>query len=327
MAPTSNDNSQNQGRHFATKKETVFSQPVQNKQPVSGTPDGQPWYKHWYTLVFTLMFILGVVIFMYPIVSNMYNNQVQYDVIKDFSQQANSYDKEYIDHQIELCNNYNALLATGRTNFPRDFYKDASKVIDSIAEDDMPDVMSYNTVMGFVEIPAVKVELPIYCGVDDLTLTEGAAYMPSTSIPVGGPSTHSAITGHRGLPSADMFRHLDKLKEGDIFYVNIYNMKLAYQVDQIKTVKPDDISDLAIEPGKDYSTLITCDPYMINSERMLVRGERVPLEDAPEPEQRMNFVEKHATDFTAVIVAFIAFGAFLAIMIYYDRRKRGNKSK
>ena len=138
-----------------------------------------------------------------------------------------------------------------------------------------------NGVMGYVQISSINVDYPIYHGMDESVLQIAIGHLEGTSLPVGGANTHSALSGHRGLPSARLFTDLDKLREGDTFTITVLNETTTYEVDQIRIVLPEDLSNLNIEAGKDYSTLITCTPYGINTHRMLVRGHRIEnIEDA-----------------------------------------------
>ena len=129
--------------------------------------------------------------------------------------------------------------------------------------------------MGYINIPKINVELPIYHGTSDSVLQTSIGHLEETSLPVGGESTHTVLSGHRGLPSAKLFTDLDKLTEGDTFTLNILNQTLTYEVDQIRIVEPTDLSDLQIEEGQDLCTLVTCTPYGINTHRLLVRGHRI----------------------------------------------------
>ena len=130
-------------------------------------------------------------------------------------------------------------------------------------------------IMGYITIEKIKVELPIYHSVDDDVLQIAAGHLPGTSLPVGGVGTHSVMSGHRGLPGARLFTDLDKMEIGDVFHITVLSDVLTYQVDQIKTVKPYEVDDLAISPREDYCTLFTCTPYGINTHRLLVRGRRI----------------------------------------------------
>ncbi len=130
--------------------------------------------------------------------------------------------------------------------------------------------------MGYIVIPKINETIPIYHGTEENVLQVGIGHVLNTSLPVGGPSTHAALSGHRGLPSASLFTNLDQIEVGDCFYIKVMNQVLAYQVDQISTVLPSDTKELAIVEGEDYVTLITCTPYGVNSHRLLVRGTRIP---------------------------------------------------
>jgi sortase A len=130
-------------------------------------------------------------------------------------------------------------------------------------------------IIGYVEIDKINVELPIYHGIEDTVLQIATGHLPGTSLPVGGKGTHSVICGHRGLPSASLFTNLDQLEEGDTFVVHVLNETLTYEVDQVLIVEPEDTTPLEIEPDKDLCTLLTCTPYGINTQRLLVRGHRV----------------------------------------------------
>ncbi|MBR3069473.1 MAG: class C sortase, partial [Lachnospiraceae bacterium] len=130
-------------------------------------------------------------------------------------------------------------------------------------------------IMGYIDIPKIRVTLPIYHGTDDTILQIAIGHIAGTSLPVGGASTHCVVSGHRGLPSARLFTDIDKLVEGDTFTMTVLNRTVTYEVDQIRIVEPTDLSNLQIEEGKDYCTLVTCTPYGINTHRLLVRGHRV----------------------------------------------------
>ena len=133
--------------------------------------------------------------------------------------------------------------------------------------------------MGYIDIPKIDVMLPIYHGIDESILQVAVGHIPGTSLPVGGEGSHCVVSGHRGLPSARLFTDIDKLVGGDSFTITVLNKTLTYEVDQIRTVLPTDLSDLQIEKGKDYVTLVTCTPYGINTHRLLVRGHRIENAD------------------------------------------------
>lgn len=176
--------------------------------------------------------------------------------------------------------------------------------------------------MGYIHIPKINIELPIYHGTSEAVLQAGVGHFWGTSLPVGGESTHTVLTGHRGLPTKTLFTNIDKLEEGDIFYIKVLDETLAYQIDQILTVLPEETDALAIESGKDYATLVTCTPYAINTHRLLVRGYRIPYEEATEQESDVDV--KPELSFTAkvLIVTIIVIFIGLIITVMYSMRDR-----
>ena len=182
--------------------------------------------------------------------------------------------------------------------------------------------------MGYIRIPKIKVELPIYHGTSETVLQAGVGHFWGTSLPVGGESTHTVLTGHRGLPTKTLFTNMDKLKVGDIFYIKVLGETLAYKIDQILTVLPEETEALSIEPGQDYATLVTCTPYAINTHRLLVRGERIPYEEAIKevPDQSI----KPELSFTAkvlIITIVVILIGLIAMIIYSKRNSKKKKSR
>ena len=162
--------------------------------------------------------------------------------------------------------------------------------------------------MCTVEIPAIDVELPVYHGISEDVLQKGAGHMPGTSLPVGSESTHAVISAHSGLPAARLFTDLDKLEEGDLFYIHVLGETLCYEIDQIVVTIPSDTEAIQIEKGQDYVTLLTCTPYGVNTHRLLVRGRRTEIPETPqaisdEPEQ-----PERASTWTEKYLQGIAFG-------------------
>lgn len=164
-------------------------------------------------------------------------------------------------------------------------------------------------IMAYVEIPKLNTIMPIYHGTDDSVLQVAIGHIPGTSLPVGGLGTHSVISGHRGLPSAKLFTDIDQLVEGDTFLIQVLDQTLTYEVDQILTVTPDDVSALEIDPQQDYVTLVTCTPYGVNSHRLLVRGHRI------ENEMKQARVTSEATQVKLILVA--PFVGLILLMILF----------
>lgn len=178
--------------------------------------------------------------------------------------------------------------------------------------------------MGYVCIPKIDVELPVYHGTSETVLQSGVGHFEGTSLPVGGENTHTVLTGHRGLPSKLLFTQLDDLETGDVFYVKVLGEKFAYEIDQILTVLPEETDELSIVSGEDYATLVTCTPYAINTHRLLVRGHRVPYEEALAKESdEVDHGLKIPFEVKVLLIAFVVLLAiFIAWMIIRNRRGR-----
>ena len=218
------------------------------------------------TIFAILMFATGVGIAAYPIVSNILYERNATQVVESYDDAVEEMEQEEIDAAKEAARKYNEQLRSaivqdenGEGDQAGESYVDLSGVGESI---------------GYITIPKIDLELPIYEGSDDAVLQKGIGHMEQSSYPIGGEGTHSVLTGHRGLPDAELFTHLDEMEEGDLFYLHVLDEILAYRVDQIKVVEPNETGDLDIIPGEDYCTLVTCTPYSINTHRLLVRGVR-----------------------------------------------------
>ena len=214
-----------------------------------------------------LALFVGFFCLLYPSAANYWNNFHQYRAIMQYADQVASMKKEEYLAFIEAANAYNRKISR-------------KGLIWEHGEQDLTEyenTLSFNNVgnMGYIDIPKIKIKLPIYHGISDEVLQKSIGHLPETSLPVGGKSSHCVLSGHRGLPSAKLFSDLDKLVEGDVFTLSILNETYSYEVDRIRVVKPEDLSELRIIPGKDLCTLVTCTPYGVNTHRLLVRGHRV----------------------------------------------------
>lgn len=184
--------------------------------------------------------------------------------------------------------------------------------------------------MGYIEIPVIDVKISIYHYTTDETLEKGAGHLFGSSLPVGGESTHAILSAHRGLPSAKLFTDLNLVEKGDVFYLHILDKTLAYEVDQIQTVLPEETDSLAITEGKDYVTLVTCTPYAVNTHRILVRGHRTTVKAAKEAQK----TEKKATGVSnptlpmlilCVVIGFAIAGVLVAVVNFVQNKKRRRK--
>ncbi|MGI5949814.1 class C sortase [Peptoniphilus sp.] len=231
---------------------------------------------------FILLFIFGFLVMVYPIISNFYYRIEANSEIADFNKGVSRMDRDEIFKRIELARAYNSTLDPSKMSDP---YTDEQK--EGIAE--YARMLEVHEKMGHIEIPKINEDLPIYAGTSEEVLQKGAGHLEGSSLPIGGKSTHTVITAHRGLPKAKLFRNLNKLKEGDIFYIHNIETVLCYKVDKIQVIEPSNFEPVLVVEGKDYATLLTCTPYMINSHRLLVRGERIPYV-APVEEDNLNIL-------------------------------------
>lgn len=219
------------------------------------------------TVLLALVFLAGLSLMLYPVVSNYLNSRLQSGVVSGYQEYVEITNTEEHIRMISHAKQYNEDLLS----LPKGFAmtEEQKVVYNSLLN------LSGSGMMGYLEIPCINVTLPIYHGTEEDVLQQAIGHIEWTSLPVGGESTHCAISGHRGLPTADLLTHIDRMRLGDRFYLNVLGQTLEYQVDEINVVLPSDTSLLEIEEGKDYVTLLTCTPYGINSHRLLVRGSRV----------------------------------------------------
>lgn len=223
------------------------------------------------TLFLIAVFLTGISLLLYPAVSEYWNSFHQSRAIAAYTRQVSSMNGQSTRQLLEEARAYNRQL--WEQEDPLRPEQEAHQRYEGLLN------VSGNGIMGYIEIPAIQVFLPVYHGVGETVLQVGAGHIEGTSLPVGGPGTHCALSGHRGLPSARLFTDLDQLEIGDIFTLNVLDQVLTYQVDQIQIVEPEDVSGLALEEGQDLCTLVTCTPYGVNTHRLLVRGRRIENQD------------------------------------------------
>ncbi len=214
-----------------------------------------------------LALVAGLSLLLYPTVSDYWNSLHASQAVASYDQAVKSMDEGKYDELLQRAGQYNRDLFLRGTLF-------------ALTDEEREDYNSQldidgSGVMGYIEIPTIKVSLPIYHGTSDDVLQVAVGHLEWSSLPVGGESTHCVLSGHRGLPSAKLFTNLDQLAEGDLFVIRTLDEVLTYEVDRILIVLPSEVQALAAEEGKDLCTLVTCTPYGVNSHRMLVRGHRV----------------------------------------------------
>ena len=227
--------------------------------------------KNGLTLILLLILLIGAGLIAYPSFANWWNSFHQSRAVASYAETAANMNTEEYERIISKSQAYNRKLSRSGILW----------TLDEDEEKEYKEQLDIGTsgIMGYIDIPKIDVMLPIYHGIDESILQVAVGHIPGTSLPVGGKGSHCVVSGHRGLPSARLFTDIDKLVEGDTFTITVLNKTLTYEVDQIRTVLPTDLSDLQIEKGKDYVTLVTCTPYGINTHRLLVRGHRIENAD------------------------------------------------
>lgn len=223
------------------------------------------------TGILVLIFLAGLSLLLYPTVSDYWNSLHQSRAITEYAAEVSRLDKETYDRVLKEAREYNKALAAGEVHY--NLSKEERKEYESQLD------VSDNGVIACIEIPKIHCSLPIYHGTDVDVLRKAIGHIEWSSLPVGGKSTHCVLSGHRGLPSARLFTDIDMLIEGDRFILRVLDEVLTYEVDQIRTVLPEELKELQIVEGKDYCTLVTCTPYGVNSHRLLIRGHRVPNDE------------------------------------------------
>ena len=223
--------------------------------------------KRWQTLLLILAFLVGLSLLIYPPLSNYWNTLRQSRIVAEYMQDVSNLTNERKETLFAEAAEYNRALALTPPHYvltPEEQTR-YEQTLD----------VSGTGIMGYLEIPAIDVSLPIYHGTEEVVLEFAVGHLTGTSLPVGGESTHTVLTGHTGLPSARLLTDLEDISEGEIFYIQVMDETLTYEVDQIRVVLPEVTQDLEITPGEDYCTILTCTPYGVNSHRLLVRGHRI----------------------------------------------------
>ena len=255
------------------------------------------------TIILLVCFFIGLSVLLYPSLSSYWNSKTQTQAIVDYEGMLARIEAEDYTEFFAAAEQYNARLAA---------LEDPFIDYDTLAGYNDILNLSGTGMMGYVTVPKINQELPLYHGTADSVLAFAAGHMEGTSFPVGGANTHSVVSAHRGLPTAVLFTYLDRMEIGDTFTFKILDREITYEVDQIRIVKPDDLSLIGIEQGGDYCTLLTCTPYGINTERLLVRGKRV---DSTVKRNIYIANEAYRID-TLVVMPIVALPIIVVLMIY-----------
>lgn len=264
-----------------------------------------------------ILFIIGLSIALYPLISQYVNYLGALSLVQDFQETSQILPKEEVNKRLDLAHYYNQTLNPKRLLDP--FTREEKEGIAEYAR-----MLEVNERIGVVEIPKLDLKLPIYAGTSEKVLQKAVGHLEGTSLPVGGESTHSVVTAHRGLPNNRLFTDLDKLEIGDIFYFRNIGQTLAYKVENIKVVEPSALEEVLVVPGRDLATLLTCTPYMINSHRLLVIGERVEFTESQEELILSENIPLNIYKYRFFVVLIVL---LIIILILAIKRVRRNKVK
>ena len=274
----------------------------------------------WTTVILIVILIIGLSLLLYPTFSNWWNSMHQTRVIASYTEQVADIDNDQYDALWQEAWAYNEMLSQRGRQY--ELTEEEAIRYQSLLN------VGGTGIMGYVEIPAIDVLLPIYHGTDEAVMQVAVGHLEWTSLPVGGEGSHCAISSHRGLPSARLFTDLDQLAEGDTFSLRILDEILTYEIDQIRIVEPHQTEDLQVVAGMDYCTLVTCTPYGVNSHRLLVRGHRI--DTIITEEARVIRVTADAVQIEPYLVAPIVAAPMLlllliALLIPKPRKNRRNE--
>ena len=264
------------------------------------------------------IFTLGLLIFSYPLISQKYYEIKAEDEVITFVKAAKELAPEDLDKRMALAAAYNRTLDPSRLADPYTEMEKAGRA-------EYARMLEVEEMVGHVRIPKIKVDIPIRAGSSEDVLQKGAGHLEGTSLPIGGDSTHTVITAHRGLPNAKLFRNLDQLAYGDIFYITNIKETIAYKVDKIQVVEPSDFEPVLVVERKDYATLLTCTPYMINSHRLLVRGIRIPYQEAID--DGVANTPRARFDFFRMVLVLIPIIIILLLTLFREKKRTDNLSK
>ena len=266
------------------------------------------------------LYIVGVLLCAFPLLSSIYTGVEQNNMLSTYKSEVTATDTQTIEKQVELAHEYNEAL-----------FQISNSSVGDMSTDILSDE-SYNSILditgkgiiGTIEIPKIDVNLPIYHGTDDDVLSNGIGHIQTSSFPVGGINTRTVVSGHRGLPNAKLFTRLDELVKNDLFYFKVGGKTLAYKIYKIEVVKKDEAPDvIGIEEGKDLATMITCTPYGINTQRLILTGKRVPYNPKKKKAIKAEFMSLREIAFTALPFVIV----FILLVKYVLKKRKERKLK
>ena len=271
-------------------------------------------------IVSIIMFLLGSLIFFYPTISNYIANKEFQGAIKTYNKSVKKISEEDLTEELNKAIKYNNELNGTEIHDP---FEPGSGYI---VPDNYKDVLniSGDGIMGYIQIPKISLKLPIYHTSSEKVLEKGIGHLETTALPIGGVGNNPILTGHRGLPQAELFTRLDEVKKGNIIYIHVLNKHLSYEVDSIKVIKPDDVGTLRAIKGRDMITLITCTPYGINTHRLVIQGKRVPYVPIKEEDNSSVGTVKLTESMKSRVYGVIV-GIIILVIILFIMKKRKNR--
>ena len=277
-------------------------------------------------ICFILVILLGAGAAAYPLIASINNERTQSLVQTEYEEKLQQLDTSEIDAALAAAREYNKTISTVQI-------EDIDKLKAELPPYEDLLNLANNGIMGYIEIPAINIDLPIYHGTTGAAMEKGAGHMEGTSLPVGGIGTHAVISAHSGMASAKLFTDLDNLELGDMFIITVCNEKLAYEVDNIAVVEPTDIDLIRVDTQQDYVTWLTCTPYGVNTHRLLVRGHRVDMaeeaisevEEKAEP-AASTWMERYEQGILIGIAIFLGL-LLIALLVYFIKRRKDKKEK
>ena len=275
-------------------------------------------------IVSIVMFLLGSLIFFYPTISNYVANKQFQSAIGNYTEQVKKISKKDLSYEYNKAVEYNNQL--NGTDIHDPFIPGSGYVLPGNYEQVLN--ISGDGIMGYIEIPKISLKLPIYHSSSEEVLERGVGHLETTALPIGGVGNNPILTGHRGLPRAELFTRLDEIKKGELIYIRVLNDNLAYEVDDVRVIEPDDVSTLQPVSGKDMITLITCTPYGINTHRLVVQGVRVPYVESLKEDINnsgyMKLTESKKSRIYGIIIGIVILVVFIFL---YKKRKKNKDGK
>lgn len=265
-----------------------------------------------------LIFITGLGILLYPTISNLLMNIFQSTAIQEYNYTVEQMEQDRIEEILSEARVYNEQFKNTIVVDP------FSQEAESSVNNEYNEILNIDGTMGYIEIPKINVNLPIFHGTSENVLKRGVGHIETTPLPIGGEGNHSVLSAHRGLPSAKLFTDLDKLEIDDVFMIKMLTETLVYKIDQIKVVEPTDTQYLQAEDGKDYITLITCTPYAVNTHRLLVRGKRMDTDEYLATINNSN-LDNEKANINYLFIFIIVVLVILIVIFIFKKAIRGRK--